>query len=536
MSDPAIFGFSRGSSASSPARIIRERQEALQTAVDRAPEMPPDGSARFAGQVFDGGAMGTTGGLYYLTHPVTFGGPEVEGGPWTPLVDTGTTIPVDVIRGVPIPQDILIATAVAGRWVAELVPHNPSTCTTSVTVLGCAFAAIPVSCAGLTITLTHGATTYTGTTDAMCKVVFTIPPSTTTIRSGTAQGGTATTITLDAGASSVTNFYRGMTVNITGGTGSGQSQRIYFYNGTTKDATVPAAWSTIPDNTSTFTVTTPTAYDVSISGTGVPTLNQPAAVIACGPQWFTLSTIQVQVRDLCGNPFTGAPPTVTLTFHGGATAATGTTDASGLIRLTWWGDTISQRYDIVVDSCWGIQTDSNRLLTCGSTYGYNACIPSSTQGYLTDINGTWPVYGGCMPDGCNFSGVVCYMFAGASPLCGPTEIGFGAPQATATPIRYEIGCSSPGTVQVTRSWCDLALVPPCYAGEPAIPPYGVSCASCGFGGCIGGSGPEANGVYGYGTFDQCDGSFSIGGLSLPLLGSGPILPDPLGGTGVSFSF
>lgn len=72
---------------------------------------------------------------------------------------------------------------------------------------------------------------------------------------GTAQAGGSTSITLAAGASSVTDFYAGSLVVILGGTGAGQGARLITgYNGTTKVATVTPAWATNPDNTSTYAI------------------------------------------------------------------------------------------------------------------------------------------------------------------------------------------------------------------------------------------------------------------------------------------
>jgi len=72
---------------------------------------------------------------------------------------------------------------------------------------------------------------------------------------GTAQaGGTTTTIKLAAGASSVDDFYTGMTVSITGGTGNGQAGELISYNGTSKVATIAKAWSTGPDATSAYSI------------------------------------------------------------------------------------------------------------------------------------------------------------------------------------------------------------------------------------------------------------------------------------------
>lgn len=68
----------------------------------------------------------------------------------------------------------------------------------------------------------------------------------------TAQGGAAGSITLAAGASSTTDYYKNLWVKITGGTGSGQARQVSAYNGTTKVATVSSNWSTTPDNTSVY--------------------------------------------------------------------------------------------------------------------------------------------------------------------------------------------------------------------------------------------------------------------------------------------
>lgn len=74
------------------------------------------------------------------------------------------------------------------------------------------------------------------------------------VRSNTAQAGAAGTITLDASASSTTDFYRGCPIYLTGGTGVGQVRICTAYNGTTKVATVDRNWATNPDNTTTFAV------------------------------------------------------------------------------------------------------------------------------------------------------------------------------------------------------------------------------------------------------------------------------------------
>jgi hypothetical protein len=73
-------------------------------------------------------------------------------------------------------------------------------------------------------------------------------------RQNTAAGGGGSTITLDAGAVATNDFYTGMMVLLTGGTGAGQARLITSYVGATKVATVGEAWATNPDNTSVFTL------------------------------------------------------------------------------------------------------------------------------------------------------------------------------------------------------------------------------------------------------------------------------------------
>jgi hypothetical protein len=73
---------------------------------------------------------------------------------------------------------------------------------------------------------------------------------------GTAQAGSASTITLQATNSSITDgWYDGLTIATTGGTGSGQTRTISSYVGSTQVATVSSAWSVVPDATTTYLIT-----------------------------------------------------------------------------------------------------------------------------------------------------------------------------------------------------------------------------------------------------------------------------------------
>jgi len=74
------------------------------------------------------------------------------------------------------------------------------------------------------------------------------------VRTGTAQAGGASTITLDAGASATDNFYNTEVIFILSGTGAGQTRKINSYVGSTKVASLASAWATNPDNTSVFII------------------------------------------------------------------------------------------------------------------------------------------------------------------------------------------------------------------------------------------------------------------------------------------
>lgn len=72
------------------------------------------------------------------------------------------------------------------------------------------------------------------------------------IRTRKAQGGAATSLTLDASAVATDDFYNGCLVSIVGGTGVGQTRLVVDYVGSTKVATVAPDWVTNPDSTSIF--------------------------------------------------------------------------------------------------------------------------------------------------------------------------------------------------------------------------------------------------------------------------------------------
>lgn len=84
-----------------------------------------------------------------------------------------------------------------------------------------------------------------------CTLAATVTASAVT---GTAAGGSSTTVQLANGASAVDHFYVGMPVRITAGAGTGQERTIIAYVGSTRTATVGIPWSPSPDGTSTYSI------------------------------------------------------------------------------------------------------------------------------------------------------------------------------------------------------------------------------------------------------------------------------------------
>ncbi len=116
---------------------------------------------------------------------------------------------------------------------------------------------------------TGGTAPDTGVLLRACGLSQTLTASNVT---GTAQAGAASTITLAAGASAVDDAYKGMVINTTGGTGSGQTAMISAYVGSTKVATVIPAWSVQPDSSTTYSIFANALYVPVSSGLETATL------------------------------------------------------------------------------------------------------------------------------------------------------------------------------------------------------------------------------------------------------------------------
>lgn len=147
---------------------------------------------------------------------------------------------------------------------------------------------------------------------AIDRATFAADTGLQAVRSNTAQAGASTTITLDASASSVTDFYKNSLVVLTGGTGVGQGRYITAYNGTTKVATV-TAWATNPDATSTFAIIAADA----IVGATAPTAVQVADEV----QTRTIAAVTT-VNGLAANVITAAATAADFTTEVTASVAT----------------------------------------------------------------------------------------------------------------------------------------------------------------------------------------------------------------------
>lgn len=174
------------------------------------------------------------GGNSYLT--TTIGSSIVDDMCWTQSADTLIVVHPDL-------QPVQIQRTSDTAWTATAIT----------------FDAIPKYAFNIDFHTNNGSTL----TPSAVSGNITLTASTTHHDSGAAQAGTSTTITLKSTASVTDDVYNGMYVTITSGTGSGQIRLIEDYVGSTKVATVATAWTTAPDSTSNYSVTTWTTESVN---------------------------------------------------------------------------------------------------------------------------------------------------------------------------------------------------------------------------------------------------------------------------------
>ena len=100
-------------------------------------------------------------------------------------------------------------------------------------------------------------------TDQMFRIITTPQGALRSRLLGT--GSTASSIVLDASASSLTDAYKGAVIAIIAGTGTGLNSVITGYNGTSKAAAISDAWGTSTDATSVYALYPQGVYGLTAS-------------------------------------------------------------------------------------------------------------------------------------------------------------------------------------------------------------------------------------------------------------------------------
>lgn len=159
-------------------------------------------------------------------------------------------------------------------------------------------------------------------TDQLFRII-TLPEG--AVRSRLAQGGTVSTIQLDATASSSDGNYVGSVVSIIAGNGAGQSRIITAYAQSTKTCTVDTNWVVTPNSTSVYAIYSSTYAITQSQNQAAAT----AALTAFGTS--TLTQAQAQAGAAAALTAFGAS---TLTQAQSQTAATSALTAFGASTLT----------------------------------------------------------------------------------------------------------------------------------------------------------------------------------------------------------
>jgi len=204
---------------------------------------------------------------------------------------------------------------------------------------------------------TVGSVTAVGSA-AITRASFAADTGLQSLRSNTAQSGSATTITLDPGASAINDFYKNCLIVLTSGTGVGQARFITAYNGATKVATV-GTWKTNPAAATGFSIW---GFD-AIAGASAPTAAQVATAVwtdlvassdfqvpnSIGEFVLGLDsgipgafTITITVVDTLSNPIQNVAYTI---YDGPDLVRAGTTDVNGNDTFT----TAAGTFDVALE-------------------------------------------------------------------------------------------------------------------------------------------------------------------------------------------
>ena len=154
---------------------------------------------------------------------------------------------------------------------------------------------------------------------------------------GTAQGGSTTTIRLAASDSQANDFYNGMRLTITDGTGSGQTGIVNDYVASTKTATIyneagSAGWDTFGTTNTAVAPNATTEYEIEprvrVTGGGSPTRDAVArAVVENG------KVSKILITD--GGAGYSSTPAVSITDPNATTLATATAETGDGVISKW---------------------------------------------------------------------------------------------------------------------------------------------------------------------------------------------------------
>lgn len=142
------------------------------------------------------------------------------------------------------------ATIAAAAWDEALAGHT--TAGTTGKKLGDLSTTAPPSAATIAAAVADESLSGHTTAGTLGEAIKTL--RTGVLSTGTAQGGTTTTIQLAAGETAQAEAYYGAILTIVSGTGAPQTRSLGYYNSTSKTATVTYPFATAPDNTSVYRI------------------------------------------------------------------------------------------------------------------------------------------------------------------------------------------------------------------------------------------------------------------------------------------
>jgi hypothetical protein len=164
-----------------------------------------------------------------------------------PIFTTTGTVVTGGLTGLAATRSIDEATAAATTNTPTEIATN-----SGVVYLDLTAAEMTCNCLFISITATNSG--------AVPAVIVLYPQQLVSVRTGTAQAGANTTITLDASASAINGFYDGCYVQATNNTPTGiqnQVRKIVSYVGSTQVATIDSAWGNNPTSSTTFAILLP---------------------------------------------------------------------------------------------------------------------------------------------------------------------------------------------------------------------------------------------------------------------------------------